>query len=246
MLFRNRICLALDGTSLDRAQGIARDFRSCTTTVKVGPVFLMAHGPAGVRSLYELGVQDVIVDARLFGNREEVWYSVIEAAKLGARAVTIHPNVGPRIFSLAVEAAAHSMTITKRIRPPMVIGAGLPMAISDRDLCACYGTRHVRKTYVTKHAMLYYRNGASAMLVRHAEMPIVTAQCDELPLLVPVERRVYGYGEVIPADEKGKPCVLEVLRKGAAHAIYDMAFVESDAEWAADMLNKELSQLDYP
>ena len=69
LLFRNRICLSVDGADLGKAQGIARDFRSCTTTVMVGPTFMLAHGPAGVRSLSELGMttaganQELLVNA---------------------------------------------------------------------------------------------------------------------------------------------------------------------------------------
>ena len=246
MLFRDHICLGLDGPDLGKAQGIARDFRACTTTVMVGPAFLMAHGPSGVRSLRELGVRDVVIDARLFGDQEDLWHSVVEVAKLGAQAVTIHPGVGPRVLSLAVEAARRSMEVTNRVRPPLIIGAAMPLTITNSDLCRCYGTRHVRKTYLAKHATLCCQNGAAAMITEPGEIPHVRKVCNGLPLMVPVKRRVYGYDEVLPDDERSKPCVMEVLRKGAAHAIYNMEFAGRDAEWTAEMLNKELLRLDDP
>jgi len=243
MLFRDALCLAVDGANFERVVRIARDFRGCTTTVKVGPTLLLSLGTYAVRGLSELGMHDIVLDLRLFGHYNEVWTAVVEAAKtLRVRALVVQAFCGPEVLAAAVDAAQKTTITSNRRVPPYVIAAGLPFTLTAQTLHALQINAASRQDYVCHVANLCRDAGVDGMVVEYEDIKPVREVCD-LPLLCNVRRKVVGYEVALSRDECREPGIREVLRAGADCAVLDMELVGYDAEWCADMAAKDLMRI---
>ena len=60
MISPDRVILDIDDPNWSAAHGLARDFRSCTRTVAIGPTLFAAHGPAALQSFQELQLKLVV------------------------------------------------------------------------------------------------------------------------------------------------------------------------------------------
>lgn len=244
MLFRNKLCLAVDGANLEKVQGVARDFRGCTTTVKIGPSLLLAWGPYAVRGLSELGMSDIILDARLFGHHQELWQAVTEAAKTAAvKGIVVQTLCGRDLLSLAVEAADKSRAVSLRADAPVVLGMGVPATFTPRVLAELNIALDSRRALVCQQAILCRDAGLHGLIVEYEDIAAVCAVCPELPLIANTRKRVESYEIALSRQEARQPGVCDVLRAGATHAVLDMTLIGHDAEWCADMVGKDLKTL---
>jgi orotidine-5'-phosphate decarboxylase len=240
VLFRDRLCLAVDGSNFERVQRIARDFRGCTTTVKIGPTLLLSWGPYAIRGLSELGMHDIILDMRLFGHHNDIWTAVVESAKTpGVKGIVVQPTCGSDVLKTAVAAAEKSVALSNRPAPPWILAACLPSIVTMsalHEMLVCAATRH---EYLCNLARICQNVGLSGMFVEYEDLGPVRAVCD-LPLITNVRRKVESYEIVQSPEDKRQPGVCEVLDAGAMHAVLGMELVGHDAEWSADMVAKDL------
>jgi orotidine-5'-phosphate decarboxylase len=246
MLFRDVVCLSVDITDLARAQAVARDFRGCTRTVKVGQALYTAHGPIGARSFHELGMADVILDLRLCGTPTEVGSAVYEASNvLGVAGVTVQAMSGAESLAAAVRAAAESIKASKAVRPPRVLALLLPGHLSDETLQNSLLMRSGRDRYVAHTARLCEAAGVDGLVCEYRDLPVVRKTCRRLPCLAFAKRGVCGYLQSVPKEQRQLPGVSGVLRAGAKHVFFEAALIGSqDPEWTSDMVLKELQSPD--
>jgi len=243
MLFRDRVCLWLNTVRLEHALATARDMRSVTKTAIVGPSFLVAQGPHGARALSEMGIHDVIYDLRLIGDAQEVWQCVMEAAKHGAKGISIHALAGAELIRVAVTAAEASKAETFKLQRPQILVNMLPACISDTTMVDEVGMRVRRTGHLTCAVTALKAAGADGMIVEYGDMRHLKSA--KVPLLVYSQKGVTPYTEVERAELHSKPGIRDILRAGGSHAIFDSTFVMGkDVEWAADMIGKELASLE--
>lgn len=240
-LLRDEVALWLNTTCLEDAIVASRDMRSCTRTVVISPNFFLAHGPAGIRCLYELGITDVVLDIRLLGSPKEIWQCVTEAARHGVRAVTISTMAGQTNIRYAVEAATASQQFTYKVKRPYVFVSVLPICLSDADMVDQLRMRVRRAGHIEQAAQSLVAAGADAIIVEYEDIRSVRRAGKKIPFLVFAQRRVRNYAEADNEDEKGKAGITEILQAGASHVIFDLDLLRrTNIEWAADMVTKEL------
>lgn len=242
-LFKDIVCLWLNTTSLEQAIAIARDMRSCTHTVLVSPTFFLANGPSGIRCFHELGIHEVLLDMRLLGSPKEVWQCVIEAAKQGVKAVSVHSLAGSKNLKYAIQAAEASMAQTQKINRPRVLLSLLPADLEDAELVDELGLRVKRGGHVTLSAKQSVQGGADGLIVEYEDIGYVRRVSKKIPLLVYAQRKPRNFAEVERAEDLGHASIKDIMHAGADHIILDSTLIaQSDIEWSADLVNKELAQ----
>lgn len=240
-LLKNTVAFWLNTTCLEAALAAARDMRACTHTVAIGPNLFLAHGPAGVRCLYELGISDVLLDMRFAGTPKEIWQCTTAAACLGVKAITVSAMAGQRNIRYAVEAAEASKTTTLKVKRPKVFVSPLPYCLDDRALVDELQLRVRRKQHVTQAAKLLQTAEADGIIVEYEDIRTVKKVSRKIPLLVYAQRRARNYAETDSEENKKKAGIQEILSAGASHVILDSDLLRrTNIEWAADMVNKEL------
>jgi len=243
-LLRDTVALWLNTASLEAAITAARDMRSCTRTVVITPNFFLAHGPIGVRSLYELGITDVLLDMRLSGSPQEIWQCVTAAARHNVRAITVSALAGRTNIQYALNAAEASKQTTHPVKRPRIIVSTLPVGISDAAMIDELQMRVRRPGHIKEAVRQVVELGADGVILEYEDMKHARKISKTLPLLVYSQRRVRNYTEVDREDEKGMAGITELLKAGASHVIYDSEFVRrTNIEWAADMITKELASV---
>lgn len=243
MIFRDKLCLAIDTPELDRAQGLIRDFRGCTSLVKLGLPFFMAQGPCGVRSISEMGIHSLVIDTRLFGSPADIHESVVALAQLpSVVGMTVQIAAGDQSLKAAMDAAVTSQRFTGRISPPKIVGVMLPPAVETTELSQNLKLKCDRAGYVramTKLALFHQLDG---MVVNFTELGYVKALAPKIALMVATHRRVVDPMVALPENERHLPGIQDVMQGGAAHVIFHAALIgRSNAEWTADWVAKEVT-----
>jgi orotidine-5'-phosphate decarboxylase len=101
------IFVAIDTPDLDRAEQIARAVRDHAGGVKLGLEFFSAQGPAGIRTISELGLP-IFLDLKLHDIPNTVGKAVAALAPLEPAILTVHTGGGRAMA--AAKAAAPSGT----------------------------------------------------------------------------------------------------------------------------------------
>jgi orotidine-5'-phosphate decarboxylase len=186
-------------------------------------------------------VSDLFLNLRLLGSPKETWQCVMEAAKLGARAISVSSLASVKNLKYAVQAAESSRATTLKVKRPLVFSSVLPVSISDAEMVDQLRMRVRRPGHVEAAARAVVEAGADGIVVEYEDVRYVRRVSKEIPLLVFAQRRVRNYAEVDREDERGKAGITEIMDAGASHVIFDSELVRrTDIEWAADMINKEL------
>ena len=242
-LFRDTVCLWANSENLENALAFARDFRACSRTALLGPNFFLASGPSGVRCFYEMGISDVILDLRLIGNPREIWQCVTGAAQLGVKAVTINAFAGRTNLENALRAAEASKAQTGKIQRPYILVSPLPPHIDDAEMVDDLGLRVRHKDHVKLATQLAVDTKADGIIVDYEDMSAVRRVSRELPQLVFAQKKARNPHEIESPEVQKLASITDILRARAAHVIYDSQLVRStDADWAADMLVKEVAE----
>jgi len=240
-LFSDRVILWLDTPRLEEAIALARDMRSCTMTAAVTQAFFLAKGPLGIYSLDELGVTDIILSLHLLGSPKEIWQTALTAAHMGIKGITVSVMAGPENIRFAVEAAEAGRVATHRVNRMKVIVTPLPYSISDRTMIDVLGMRMKRGDHVTQTTKIAAAAGADAVLVEYGDIRYVKRAGVGMPYIVRAQKQTLGYLESEAPDVRKRAGISDIIKAKASHAVFDTALLgNTEAEWAADMIRKEL------
>jgi orotidine-5'-phosphate decarboxylase len=244
---KHRLCLSIDAGDARRAQALAREFRSCTTMVKLGPSVLVTEGPHIIRSLGEMGINNIIVDLRLFGNHREIWVAVQEASsQSGVRAITIQSCQDVETMHCAVQAAQKSMQNSHRADPPAIIVVALPLSTDRSAFCCHQNVRNPRQTYITRLTERCCAAGVQGILVDYVDIQDVRRVSSDIDILANLKRRIIDPLQSMPPEEMARPDILAVLDAGATHVLYDTGLMDeyTKPDQVADFIRKELDRVD--
>ena len=241
-LFQSKLILSLDTIDLPKAHAVARDFRSCTTTMKMGQALYLAHGPMGARSFHELGMREIIADVKICGRPWEIWNSVMAASSvLGVSALTVNAESGLTGIKAAVDASRHCVQTVRASKVPKILVQFLPSHLSDQEIYHELDRKSTRAEYLKRVVPQIVKTGAHGLIVDYYDLKLVRSLCD-LPLIAAAKRGVGGYLHTPSKEQKRLPGVKQVIAAGAMHVLYDSTvFGHTDHEWTAEILTKELS-----
>ena len=128
----NRLLVALDVESADRALAIADQVRGLTGGLKVGSRLFTTAGPDLVRRLVDSGAR-VFLDLKFHDIPNTVAQAVDAAVRTGAWMINVHASGGTAMMQGAARAAAEAAAATGR-QPPLVIAVTVLTSMDDETL----------------------------------------------------------------------------------------------------------------
>lgn len=221
---------AIDRADLSGALLLARSLdQHAVAGLKLGLEFVTANGPAGVRSIVDLGLP-VFLDLKFHDIPNTVAGAVRAAADLGVSMLTLHLQGGPAMLWAAADAV-------KDLGPdrPLLLGVSVLTSMDDKDLAAV-GIEGTAEEQVLRLAGLARKTGMDGMICSPKEIgPIRGAFGQSLKLVVPGirpagcaagdQKRVMTPGEAIRAGADylviGRPITGAGRPRAAALAIKD-------------------------
>jgi orotidine-5'-phosphate decarboxylase len=177
----NRIFVALDTPDLDRARTIAQRVRDHVGGIKLGLEFFCAHGPAGVRTMEEVGLP-VFLDLKLHDIPNTVAKAVQSLAGLAPAVLTVHA-AGGRAMLEDAKAAAHPAT--------KVVAVTMLTSLDEDDLAAT-GVSGSAHDQVLRLAELARTAGLDGIVCSGAEVKAAHAAWPKGYFVVPGVRPAGG------------------------------------------------------
>jgi orotidine-5'-phosphate decarboxylase len=196
--------------------------------LKLGLEFVTANGPAGVRSVVDLGLP-VFLDLKFHDIPNTVAGAVRVAADLGVTMLTLHLQGGAAMLWAAADAI-------KDLHPsqrPLLLGVSVLTSMDDKDLAAV-GVEGSTEAQVLRLAGLAKKTGMDGMICSPREIgPLREAFGNALKLVVPGirpagcaagdQKRTLTPGEAIKAGADylviGRPITAAGSPRAAALAI---------------------------
>ena len=158
----NPIFVAVDTPDIARAREIALAVREHAGGIKLGLEFFSAHGPAGVRTIAEVGLP-IFLDLKLHDIPNTVGKAVAALAPLEPAILTVHAAGGVQMMR-AAKAAAPAAT--------KVVGVTVLTSLDADDL-ACTGIDSAPSDQVVRLAMLARDSGIDGIVCSGAEVDSV-------------------------------------------------------------------------
>ena len=221
---------AIDRADLSGALLLARSLdHQAVGGLKLGLEFVTANGPAGVRSIVDLGLP-VFLDLKFHDIPNTVAGAVKAAANLGVAMMTLHLQGGPAMLWAAADAIKDLGE-----RRPLLLGVSVLTSMDDKDLAAV-GVEGSTEDQVLRLAMLAKKTGLDGMICSPREIiPLRKTFGDDMKLVVPGirpagcsagdQKRTLTPGEAIKAGADylviGRPITSAGSPRAAARAIRD-------------------------
>ncbi len=135
---KERILIALDISSGEKALDLVRELKPLSGMFKVGSQLFMAAGPAIVKDIIDNGGK-VFLDLKFHDIPNTVVHAVVEAAKLGVSMMTIHAGGGRNMMESVARALQENtgglkplvvaVTVLTSIDGQMLQEVGVPDAV---------------------------------------------------------------------------------------------------------------------
>lgn len=107
---REMIAVALDVATVEEARRLAEQVAPHVGVMKIGLELFIAHGPAAVRAMADLGCR-VFLDLKLHDIPETVARAVSSARDLGVAFLTLHASGGRAMLEAAAKASGSELTL---------------------------------------------------------------------------------------------------------------------------------------
>jgi orotidine-5'-phosphate decarboxylase len=225
------IYCALDRPDLDGALALGRSLADVLGGLKVGLEFVTANGPAGVRSVVDIGLP-VFLDVKFHDIPNTVAGAVRAAASLGVAMLTLHAAGGPAMLRAAVGAVE---SLQSR---PWLLGVTVLTSVDDRDLAAL-GVGQPASDQVRRLADLAQASGLDGVICSPHEIAALRRRCGpEFKLVVPGIRPQGA----VPDDQKRTMSPKEAAALGASALVIGRPITAApDPRAAAQAIDAEVA-----
>jgi len=141
---KERVCLALDVPTVQKALDLTSELSDYVGTFKVGKQLHTAAGKQGINIIGEINDRggNIFLDLKYHDTPGTVFDSGVEAATPGVYVFNIHVAGGEEMCKKAVEGAYEGAQINGVVRPK-VIGVTVLTSLDDKDL----ETQHLGISY---------------------------------------------------------------------------------------------------
>ena len=170
----NRILVALDVDSRDKALALADTLRGTVAGYKIGKQLFTAEGPDVVRALTARGDR-VFLDLKFHDIPNTVAGAVRSAMLTGAWMVNVHASGGSAMMRAAAQAAHDTAAKTGAPRP-LVIGVTVLTSMDEAALAEVGTTRRVMEQ-VVHLARLAQAAGLDGVVASPKEIAAIRAAC---------------------------------------------------------------------
>ncbi len=203
---KNRVIVALDTDSPDKALDVVSSLRGEVGLFKVGMELFPRGGPDIVRRIREAGA-DVFLDLKFHDIPNTVAGAVKSAVALGARFATVHASGGKAMLAAAVRAAAGSGTT--------LLAVTVLTSLDDGDLSEIGYSSTAAET-VLRLAAMAAGEGIGGIVCSAKEVASVRDRVGSAAVLVTPGVRL---PEDAVGDQKRVVTPEEAMRRGADYLV---------------------------
>jgi len=229
----DRLLVALDVDTADRALALADQLHGVAGGLKVGSRLFTMAGPDLVRRLVESGAR-VFLDLKFHDIPNTVAQAVDAAVRTGAWMINVHASGGSAMMQAAARAAAEAATAAGR-PSPLVIAVTV-LTSMDQDALSQTGVTRPLPDHVLMLARMAHDAGMQGVVASPHETAAIRQACGpDFAIVTPGIRgasagqekndqaRTMGPGEAVKAGATyivvGRPIIAAPDPKAAAQAI---------------------------
>lgn len=172
----NRVLVALDVDSAERAIALADQLRGTVGGLKIGKQLFTAEGPSIVRTLAERGDR-VFLDLKFHDIPNTVAGAVQSAVRTGAWMINVHASGGRAMMRAAASAATEAAARAERERP-LIIAVTVLTSLDASELRELGTTRPLRDQ-VTHLATLAREAGLDGVVASPQEISDIRSVCGQ-------------------------------------------------------------------
>ncbi len=217
---KDRIIVALDTDSPDKAVAVAASLRGEVGLFKVGMELFPRGGPEIVRRIRETGA-DVFLDLKFHDIPNTVAGAVKSAAALGVRFATVHASGGKAMLAAAARAAEGTGTT--------LLAVTVLTSLDDGDLAEIGSSATAAET-VLRLAAMAAGEGLGGIVCSAREVSAVRARVGSGAVLVTPGVRL---PEDAAGDQKRVVTPEDAIRRGADYLVVGRPITKADDPRAA-------------
>jgi len=233
----DRLLVALDVESGERALELARQLRDVAGGFKVGSRLFTLEGPAIVRRLVDAGAR-VFLDLKFHDIPNQVAQTVDAAVQTGAWMINVHASGGVPMMQAAGRAAAEAAARLGRT-PPILIAVTV-LTSMDEPTLGQLGVERPLLDHVLALAQLTRSAGLHGVVASAQETPAIRRACGEgFVIVTPGIRGAAAGGEKNDQSRTMGPG--EAVRAGASYIVVGRPIIAAaDPRQAAAAIAAEL------
>lgn len=218
----DRIFVALDMTDEDAARALARRLTGRVGGFKLGLEFFSANGPAGVRSIVDMGLK-VFLDLKFHDIPNTVAGAVRAAVGTGASILNVHASGGLDMMRAAGEAAAEG-AIAHDLPKPLVAAVTV-LTSMDKDDLEAVGQKTPPNDQVLRLAKLTQAAGLDGVVCSPEESVSVRDACgDDFVRIVPGIRPSWASTN----DQKRFTSPRQAIEDGATYLVIGRPITQAE------------------
>lgn len=236
---RNKLIVALDVDSAQKAQELVNALRGMAGMFKIGMQLFTAAGPDLVREIISSG-ERVFLDLKYHDIPNTVALAGVEATRLGVSIFNIHASGGSEMMQRtadAVSECAHAEGLPR----PLVIAVTILTSAND-DTAAEVGFGSSPAALVPRLALLAEANGMDGVVASPREVDVIRTAVNK-PGFVVVTPGVRPAGATL-FDQKRVTTPHEAILAGADYIVVGRPILEApDPAQAAQQILDELEPI---
>jgi len=233
---RERLIVALDVETIERAQGLVEELRDHVGTFKIGLELFCHYGPPVVSIIRDRGAR-VFLDLKFHDIPRTAARAARAAVRMGASLLTVHVAGGREMLRSVAEAVQEEAGSGEI---PKVLGVTVLTSLGAEQLKDDLGIARSPRDQVLFWVEVAQSCGLSGVVASAREVAAIRAQCDPNFLIVTPGIRPAG-SETDDQKRVGTPG--EALRSGADYLVVGRPILQAqDPRQAAAALIQEMKE----
>lgn len=234
----DKLLVALDVDSADRAVALAGQLRDVAGGFKIGSRLFTAEGPALVRRLVDQGAR-VFLDLKFHDIPNTVAQAIESAVATGVWMVNVHASGGVPMMQAAAKAGAETAT-RLGTTAPLVIGVTVLTSMDEQTLRQV-GVERPLPEHVLALAMMAKAAGLQGVVASPLETTAIRQACGpEFAIVTPGIRGASAGGD--RHDQARTMGPGEAVRAGASYIVVGRPIIAAaDPRKAAEAIVEELN-----
>jgi orotidine-5'-phosphate decarboxylase len=224
---KDKIIIALDVDSLERARDLVALLHSSAGAFKIGKQLFTRYGPQAIAMVHDAGGA-VFLDLKFHDIPNTVARASAEVVRHGVQMFNMHAMGGFEMMQQTV-AAVRKMAENLGVRRPLVLAVTVLTSLAESDLAAV-GIAAGIKDQVRRLAQLAQRAGVDGVVASPQEIEVVKTACGSEFLVVTPGVRPKAAGA---DDQKRILSPGEAIRQGADYIVVGRPVIEAPDPLAA-------------
>ena len=234
---KDKLIVALDVDSADRALALFEALRDHVAVFKIGMQLFTAAGPDIVRRIVSRGGR-VFLDLKYHDIPNTVAAAGIEATRLGVSIFNVHASGGSEMMKRTAEAVAETAA-REDLTKPAILGVTLLTSV-DQEILGQIGMDDEAATVVRRLALLAQASGLDGVVASAQEIRIIrdAVHNSSFVIVTPGMRSASDPSD----DQRRSMTVADAIRAGADYVVVGRPILNSaDPAKAARRFLQEIS-----